>query len=485
MLLTEEQLQFFRKNGYLILRDVLSEEETKDLQRWAQEVHDWPTDANSPWMPYEEINAQGKTVLCRTENYANSHAGLNNLLRGEKVLNLLKQLSGEDMLLFKEKINYKLAGSGGFAPHVDSTAYTHIKNINHLAILLAVDPSDMTNGGLEVVDGSHEMNVPIGKDNCIEPEWVKQQKWTPVELKAGQVLVFGSYLAHRSGANHSNHDRKALYATYNCAREGDLHDEYYAHRKVVWPPVQLRKKGEEYKEGALRYGYGSPMLSVDAGKQLEFDEEMWKSEPAAALVASRIIDILNKYGKGDYIGEPISQIEHSLQCAHLAARSMADPQTIAAALLHDIGQIVPEADAEHILGGAQVQNMRPNSMISLDLQSSDSVGRVSHETLGAQYLLALGFPAKVAELVEAHVPAKRYLCATEDGYYNTLSDASKESLRFQGGPMSPDEVRQWQESKWVNEKANLRRWDDGAKVVGLNVPGLETYRPVLEQVLNS
>lgn len=161
----------------------------------------------------QEINAHGKAVLCRTENYANSHPGLNSLLRGQKLLGLLRQLSGEDMLLFKEKINYKLAGSGtapllspvrlsrfpvhwcrvrsfetagGFAPHVDSTAYTHIKNIKHLAILLAVDPSDMTNGGLEVVEGSHDMDVPIGNDNCIEPAWVNEQTWTPVELKAGK-----------------------------------------------------------------------------------------------------------------------------------------------------------------------------------------------------------------------------------------------------------------------------------------------------------
>ena len=61
---------------------------------------------------HQEINAYGQTVLCRTENYANHHEGFNSLLRGEKMLGLLKQLSGEDMLLFKEKINYKLAGSG-------------------------------------------------------------------------------------------------------------------------------------------------------------------------------------------------------------------------------------------------------------------------------------------------------------------------------------------------------------------------------------
>jgi len=220
-------------------------------------------------MPYEEINAAGKHVLCRTENYANYHSDFNGLLRGPKLLSILGQLAGEDMLLFKEKINYKLAGSGGFSPHVDSTAYTHVKNIKHLTILLAIDASNMSNGGLEVVEGSHVMDVPIDpSDNCISPAWVKMQTWVPVTLEPGEILIFGSYLAHRSGANTSDLDRKAIYATYNCKSEGDLHDAYYADRAKLWPPTHKRQEGEKYEEGALRYGFGSPMLSVDLGKQL-------------------------------------------------------------------------------------------------------------------------------------------------------------------------------------------------------------------------
>jgi len=295
--LSAEQRAAFENDGSLILRDLLTPDETAYLQQWAREVHDWPTDESSPWMPYEEINAHGefermpgpsshgfrsassahtdrsqlhtgKRVLCRTENYAASHAGLNGLLRGHKLLGVLRELSGEDMVLFKEKINYKLSGSGGFAAHVDSTAYTHVKKIKHLAILMAVDLSNMTNGGLEVVRGSHNMSVPIAADNCIEPSWIAQQEWTPVELEAGQVLIFGSYLAHRSAANTSSQDRKALYATYNRASEGDLHDQYYERRKVEYPPSHLRKPGQKFEAGALRYGYGSPMISVDLGHQL-------------------------------------------------------------------------------------------------------------------------------------------------------------------------------------------------------------------------
>ena len=131
-------------------------------------------------------------------------------MRSPKLLGLLSDLAEEPMLLFKEKINYKLAGSGkgthtglprlyiqklhrangligGFAPHIDSVAYTHIKDVKHLTILLSVDPSNLQNGGLEVVDGSHEMDVPINKaTNCIESSWVDSQRWTPVELEAGK-----------------------------------------------------------------------------------------------------------------------------------------------------------------------------------------------------------------------------------------------------------------------------------------------------------
>lgn len=152
--------------------------------------------------------------------------------------------------------------SGGFDPHIDANAYTHVKNIKHLTVLAAVDEMTAENGGLEVVDGSHRMDVPLGSDRCIDPVWVDNQKWTPCNLGSGDILIFGSYLAHRSGANTSSKDRRAVYATYNRAAEGNLRDQYYEDRRELWPATHLRKEGESYAEGRLRYGYGSPMLTV-------------------------------------------------------------------------------------------------------------------------------------------------------------------------------------------------------------------------------
>lgn len=110
--LSADQLQSFQERGYLLVRGFFSPDEVKVLQQWSQEIHDLPRTSDVPWMPYEEVNGKGERVLCRTENFANFHEGFDSFLRGERATSVLGQLAGEEMLLFKEKINYKLAGSG-------------------------------------------------------------------------------------------------------------------------------------------------------------------------------------------------------------------------------------------------------------------------------------------------------------------------------------------------------------------------------------
>jgi len=115
--------------------------------------------------------------------------------------------------------------------------------------------------------------------------------------------------------------------------------------------------------------------------------------------------------------------------------------------------------------------------------SAGGVGRVGHETIGEEYLLRQGFSQKVAALVASHVPAKRYLCATDTHYHDTLSDASKKSLVFQGGPMKGEELKSWAANPWCAEMCQLRKWDDGAKVVGLETAPAEAYADMIEHHL--
>jgi putative nucleotidyltransferase with HDIG domain len=123
-------------------------------------------------------------------------------------------------------------------------------------------------------------------------------------------------------------------------------------------------------------------------------------------------------GKTDYLGEPVTQLEHSLQCAHLARQDAVyghDDEVVLGALLHDVGRFIPSAE-------------KMEKMYSVD---GEYLGRTSHEVVGEHYLRSLGFSDKVAELVGAHVMAKRYLTATDKEYYDGLSETSKRTLEYQ------------------------------------------------------
>ncbi|HVX66887.1 MAG TPA: HD domain-containing protein [Bryobacteraceae bacterium] len=159
---------------------------------------------------------------------------------------------------------------------------------------------------------------------------------------------------------------------------------------------------------------------------------------------------------GEYFGEPVSQLEHALQCAHLARQAGADDELVAAALLHDIGHLVAGAAAE--------------------------IGSPQHDGIGAAYLRQLGCSARVADLVAGHVDAKRYLTAVKPEYYAQLSEASQQTLALQGGPMSPEEVNHFAGAPGFADKLRLRTWDERAKEPSAKVPALDTYRAVLARI---
>jgi predicted HD phosphohydrolase len=104
-----------------------------------------------------------------------------------------------------------------------------------------------------------------------------------------------------------------------------------------------------------------------------------------------------------------------------------------------------------------------------------------HEDLGYEWILDR-FGPEVAEPVRYHVAAKRYLCAVEPAYFAKLSPASIESLELQGGPFNSEQARAFKAFPHHREAVMLRRWDDEAKSPGLEVPGLEEYREILDRI---
>jgi len=140
-----------------------------------------------------------------------------------------------------------------------------------------------------------------------------------------------------------------------------------------------------------------------------------QSEEDVRETVKQLLSFIEKQGSGDYLGESVSQVQHSLQCATLAQRAHADDDTVIGALLHDVGRFIPASE-------------KMESMIASD---GTYVGKASHEVLGERYLRQLGFSEKICQLVGAHVMAKRYLTAVDKDYYDALSLSSKRTLKFQ------------------------------------------------------
>jgi phosphonate degradation associated HDIG domain protein len=173
---------------------------------------------------------------------------------------------------------------------------------------------------------------------------------------------------------------------------------------------------------------------------------------------SKIIRIFKEYGHSEYGSEAVSQAEHAFQCAALAADENSAEPLILAALLHDFG---------HLLH--QLPDDAPE-------QGLDDL----HESLGATFLQQ-HFPPAISEPVRLHVQAKRYLCAREAGYFDKLSDPSKLSLKLQGGIMNEVECAAFEQNPFYAEAIRLRKWDEEAKVPGLQVPQAEDYEQMMER----
>ena len=169
-------------------------------------------------------------------------------------------------------------------------------------------------------------------------------------------------------------------------------------------------------------------------------------------VIRQILELYETQGHQHY-GEDVSQTEHAVQCAAQAKKSGKSNELITAALLHDIGHLLESAEP--------------------------STGNYKHDALGAEYL-APYFPAAVVEPIRLHAQAKRYLCSTKTDYFERLSLASVDSLKHQGGLMSPAEQEKFIANPHAQAAIKLRYWDDEGKDEGLSGIPMRDFQPALE-----
>jgi phosphonate degradation associated HDIG domain protein len=180
-------------------------------------------------------------------------------------------------------------------------------------------------------------------------------------------------------------------------------------------------------------------------------------------IVDEIFMLYETYGRADYIGEPVSQIEHMSQAAKLAIDEGYDDEVVLAAFFHDVGHICMMYHADSSMG---------------------SLGMKNHEKIGAVYLREKGFSERIVRLVENHVQAKRYLTFISPDYYRNLSEASKKTLELQGGKMSREQADHFEKDPLFDISIRMRHWDEQAKETNMPLIDLGKLKSKVKAALS-
>jgi ectoine hydroxylase-related dioxygenase (phytanoyl-CoA dioxygenase family) len=241
---TPEQLAEFDCAGFLVIRGFFEAAECTALRCWTEEIATAPELPGRHMVYYEDsLTEPGRRIVQRIENMCPFYPGFDTLLRHGRLIAWAGALLGDEAVLFKDKINFKLPGGGGFELHQDQQAGWSAYAPLFLTAMVSIDGSTLENGCLEIAAGRH-------KEGLLGEEWRPLKAdglaLAPVQTHPGDVIFFDSFVPHASGPNRTAAPRRILYVTYSRAGNGDHRARYFADKRRDFPPDIEREPGRTY-----------------------------------------------------------------------------------------------------------------------------------------------------------------------------------------------------------------------------------------------
>lgn len=228
----EDLRKEYKKNGYITFKNFFSKKKMRkvksDLFKLSKKRK-------------KDIFFDSKNRLRRIEKIYNKSKELSKL--NKDVLKLLNEFFGEKYVIFKDKVNIKVAGGDGFAPHYDGVFYFKKgkKNMKgwyeysnvFVNCLIALDRKTNNNGFIEIAKEDKRpfkkliKNIKSDETRQVKKSILKKTIFNKLPLDIGDLAFFSSKCLHKSGKNLSNKSRSLLYYTYNPARNGNNYIKYY------------------------------------------------------------------------------------------------------------------------------------------------------------------------------------------------------------------------------------------------------------------
>ena len=232
--LDDAQIQTFREDGFVVTRGLFDQEQMAKISKWSDEMLTRPEESGKHWVYHEKsLKGDGQDLVSRIEYISPFHQGFQSLIKALR--DPAGQLLGEEAVLFKEKINFKMPGGDGFKPHQDSQAGWDSYAGFYINVLISIDKATIENGCLELCARHHNKGLFKSWEPLNEAD-MAGMVFEPIPTEPGDVVFFDCYAPHQSAPNLSNSVRRIYYVTYNRASDGDLMERYYADKHRNYPP---------------------------------------------------------------------------------------------------------------------------------------------------------------------------------------------------------------------------------------------------------
>ena len=215
---TLAQLRDWNREGFLVMRNAMSPDDVGRLQTYLDEMERMPVVKGGipKYFESDTRNASLK-LLNRIEKFSDYHEGMRRFVNSDLVKGVSSDLLGGEIALFKEKVNYKLPGGGGFDPHQDMQPGWSKYAPQMVSVLLVADHNGIDNGPLEIAPGAHarpggligRMHEPLNDTE------IAGLKWQVLTAEPGDIVFFDAWAPHRSSPNTSPSKRRNTYVTFN------------------------------------------------------------------------------------------------------------------------------------------------------------------------------------------------------------------------------------------------------------------------------
>jgi ectoine hydroxylase-related dioxygenase (phytanoyl-CoA dioxygenase family) len=242
-----DDLRAFRRDGFQIVRELLTPAEVRDISMAIDRLAARPAEIGRQMAYFEASVADPSArILSRIEKFAEYEPRLGALVQDRRILDRLAGMLGDEPILFKDKVNFKLPGGAGFTPHQDIQPGWDRYAPYYISVLIAVDANTIENGCLELAAGAHTRGL-IGRHwEPLEGAELDGLDFVAYPMAPGDAAFFDCFAPHQSKPNLTTEPRRNLYLTYNRRRDGDWRERYFADKRASFPPDFERDPNATY-----------------------------------------------------------------------------------------------------------------------------------------------------------------------------------------------------------------------------------------------